>query len=340
MHKIITLLLLALLPVVAKAQFTIVDSESGEVIPGAYVFGENGSLLGMSNDKGVVEGATGKVTLSMLSYEPLTVDATGLTGEVKLTAQPFALNEATVGKPEYLKISGTFRDVVTNSGKLVMYREGIMDFYYNTSSKKWTRRIRAARQFEHPNLRKMAYIDSLYSGVNRLFDLGHVREIEAEKGEERGDTITLALASKKGNAMVTDAGMVYKHGGLYHVVIDGIKVSGNCRINIFGSTLEFKARLTDWAYTDPTMTTASLAAYRYYAVEANRSARKSPTILADKMNDFVVTDIVCLTRDEAKEEMKDKERAEDFKMPNNLPAIPAAILEQIPLLKPTKLREM
>lgn len=337
MQKVL-LLLFALLPFVAKAQFTIVDSDSGEPIPGAYVFGENGSLLGMSNDKGVVEGATGRVTLSMLSYEPLTVDATGLSGEVKLTAQPFALREATVGKPEYLKISGTFRDVVANAGKLVMYREGIMDFFYNVTAKKWTRRIRAVRQLEHPNLRKMAYIDSLYSGVNRLFDLGHLREIEAEKGEEHGDTIM--LAAKKGKAVVSDAGMVYKHGGLYHIVIDAVKVRGHNKINIFGSTLECKVQLTDWAYSDPTMTNASLAAFRLYTVEENRSSRKAPIVTADKTMDFVVTDIVCLSREEAKEEMKEKERATNFKMPNNLPAIPASLLEQIPLLKPTKVREM
>lgn len=337
MKHLFLLIILTLAPLAGRAQFTIVDADSHEAIPGVYVFAQNGTLLGLSNENGVVTGAKGRVTLSMLSYEPLTVDATGLTGEVTLKAQPYVLGEAKVGRPDFIKISGTFRDVVTNSGKLVMYREGIVDFYYNTAAKSWTRRIRGCRQYEHPKLGKASYIDSLYSGINKVINLGKIHEVESTGAEQRGDTLLVAL--KKGKTSVTDAAMVYKLNGLYHSVIDALKVRKPMSINIFGSTLKETACISHWTYSDDTGAMASLVALRSYRVEENRSTKKAPVVAAEKTMDFVVNDVAYLSKETAKEEMKDNTTSKDFRLPQCLPAIPEALTEQIPLLSPTRLHK-
>lgn len=337
MKKVLYVVLFALMPLMAMAQFTIVDSESGDPIPGVFVFGSNGSLVCMSNDKGEVNGASGRVTLSMISYEPLSIDATGLTGEVKLVSQPLLLNEVVVGRTDYVKVSGVFRDVVGNEGRLVLYREGIMDFYYNVDKKDWTRRIRAARQLEDKNLRKLSYIDSLYAGYVPLFDLGSVRTLDSENEAQRGDT--LVFAAKVGKAMVSDVAMIYKAGGLYHQVIDGVKANKKTSTSFLGMKSDYKVILTHWSYTDPAMKLSSLAAFRNYTVEEYRTGKKSPLIIADQTHDFVVTDVQYLTKKEAKEEMKDKETETNFQLPKCLPAVPEVLTDQIPMLVQTKVRK-
>lgn len=55
----------------------------------------------------------------------------------------YTLPEVAVGKAEYVKLSGAFRDICRNNGKTILYREGLADFYINIKTGKAKRRVRA-----------------------------------------------------------------------------------------------------------------------------------------------------------------------------------------------------
>lgn len=46
------------------------------------------------------------------------------------------------------------------------------------------------------------------------------------------------------------------------------------------------------------------------------------------MNDFVVTDVQTLTKEQAQTEMKDKKETADFTLPDCLPAIPYDVAKE------------
>ena len=62
------LAVMLLTTLMARAQFTVVDADTKETLPGVYVFSETGKLLAMSDENGQVKEQTGKVMLSMISY--------------------------------------------------------------------------------------------------------------------------------------------------------------------------------------------------------------------------------------------------------------------------------
>ena len=117
-----------------KAQFRIVDEQDGKPVSGAYVFSSKGTLLCISDADGNVKLQEGMVTISNLAYEPLTVDAAKEKGTVCMKPKAYTLPEVAVGKAEYVKLSGAFRDICRNNGKTILYREGLADFYINLNS--------------------------------------------------------------------------------------------------------------------------------------------------------------------------------------------------------------
>ena len=72
----------------------------------------------------------------------------------------YTLPEVVVGKAEYVKLSGAFRDICRNNGKTILYREGLADFYINIKTGKAKRRVRACRQYELPTLRRAPIVSA------------------------------------------------------------------------------------------------------------------------------------------------------------------------------------
>lgn len=81
-HRILFILVLLVCSTAAKAQFKIVDEQDGKPVAGAYVFSSTGSLLCISDADGNIKKLDGTVTISNLSYEPKSIDASKTTGVV------------------------------------------------------------------------------------------------------------------------------------------------------------------------------------------------------------------------------------------------------------------
>lgn len=332
------LFLLSFLPTFLFAQgFTVLDADSHEPLPGVYVFGEKGSLLTMSDENGFVKALNEKVTLSMMSFESQTVDARTFQGEVLLKAKPYELSEVVIGKNDYMKISATFRDVVKNFDGVVVYREGLVDFYYDLKSKKYKRRVRACRQYEHEDLRNYNN-DSIHVWSIPLFDFSKVRQLQtADSASVHGDTTF--VAAMKGKTLIEDGVMCFKNNGLYRVVIDSFKFTDKNSASFLGLHYRVTKHIVDWTYNDPSCSNSSLVAVRRYWEEELQWSKKSPVVPIQTQSDFVVNSVTCITKDEAKAEMKDKEITTEFTLPDCLPALPESVLSQVNGLVLRKFRE-
>lgn len=323
-YVILTVLLL-FFPTIVKAQFTVVDADSKEALPGVYVFADNGALLTMSNEKGEVNAVTGKVTLSVLSYESLTVDATELHGEVALKSKPLSLSEVVVHKTEFVKISAVFRDVVTNYGDVVLYREGIVDYYYNIKAKKWKTRVRACRQYEHKSLRE-PWNDSVACWGLRLLDFNKVQVLK-QSGNSTSHGDTLMLGAMKGGTEVKDGVMAMKRADTYRVIIDEMKFNDRTSVGVLGMHYTLKKLFFDWTY-DVANDDRNLKALRIYKEYDFQWSKKMPVVPVVEQSDVAVFEITYPTKDEAKTEMKDKDTdaSTDFILPDCLPAMPSSIV--------------
>ena len=179
-RSILFLLFLLVCSTAARAQFKIVDGQDGKPVAGAYVFSSTGSLLCISDADGNIRKLDGTVTISDLAYEPTSVDASKTTGVVYLREKAYTLPEVTVGKADYVKLSGAFRDICRNDGKTILYREGLMDFYINTATGKIKRRVRACRQYEARGLRKIVNFKIAILGMAQSTDLARIKYIKRD----------------------------------------------------------------------------------------------------------------------------------------------------------------
>ena len=332
-------IMLALCPLLAKAQFTIVDADSKETLPGVYVYSETGKLLAMSDENGCVKAlgeAVKGVTLSMLSYESRTLNANELHGEIALKGKPFELNEVVVGRTEFLKISAVFRDVVKNFDNLIIYREGLVDYYYNAKSKKYTRVIRGCRQYEHPDLRKGTN-DSLAIMYLPLLDFNKVQELHSSGETTHGDT-TIVEATV-GKRVVKDGIMKMEKNGIYRELVDAMKFLDRSSINFLGLRYTLTKHIIDWQFNDKISSAENLVSFRDYREEDYQWSKKAPVVPITTTSDLVVYSVTSLKTKEAKAEMKDKETTTDFTLPDYLPAIPETIHQQAKTLVLKKFRE-
>lgn len=321
----------------ARAQFTIVDADSREPLPGVYVFGEDGTLLTISNENGKVKSLDGTLTLSMLSYEPMTVDAKTAKGEILLKAKPYELAEVVVDKADYMKMSATFRDVVKNFNRVVVYREGMVDYYYNLKTKKFKRIVRACRQYEHQDLRNAAN-DSIKMEFLPLLDFNRVHHLQStDSSRVQGDTIF--VGAMHGKTVVKDGIMHIAQNGLYRSVIDNIKFNDRTSISVFGVKYKVTKSVIDWVHSSPSGSYSTLVAVRQYREEEFQWSKKSVVVPIQTQSDLVVNSITTLNKDEAKEEMKDKGTVTDFTVPDCLPPLPESIHAQIGGLVLRKFRE-
>lgn len=338
LNGIMLLAVMLLMTLMARAQFTVVDADTKETLPGVYVFSETGKLLAMSDENGQVKEQTGKVMLSMISYETRTIDATGLTGEVELKGKPFTLNEVVVGRTEYLKISAVFRDVIKNFDNLVVYREGLVDYYYNAKSKKYTRVVRACRQYEHPDLRKMTN-DSLAIMLMPLLDFNKLKHVEQVSSDVRGDTTV--VETKYGKKVVKDGMIKTERDGLTREIVDQMKYLDRTSTSFLGMHYKLTKHITDWVYNENMdhLALENLISFRDYREEEYQWSKKAVVVPISTTSDVVVYSVTNLKTQDAKQEMKDKKTTTDFTLPDCLPGMPEAIREQAQKLVLKKFRE-
>ena len=304
------------------AQIRIIDAEDEKPLAGVYLYDENTNCIAVSDKNGKVGKLSGKITASLMGYEPVTVDASTFTGDIRLKSKWNELPEIMVKKKDYAKMTGVFRDIFRNNGSTIIYREGIVDYYFSKKKGKFIRRIRACRQYEIENLRKLSAkeVSLWHSGST---DLSKYKSVDSsEKTTSNGDT-TIYKAKYKGKE-IADAIMEIKMPklGLVRQIVDNSKFLKNDTSKYWGSTYITKQNINDWAIRNKTNDTISVsdivATHKYVACEFLHDNKSKP-IYVDAINDFVVTGVEYLTSKEANKEMKDKKIVREFKMPDVLP---------------------
>lgn len=322
---LITTLLLCFSGTQAWAQIRIVDEQDGKPIAGAYVFSSSNHLLCISDANGKIEPQEGIITISNVAYEPKTIDASKTKGDVMLKEKVYALPEVTASKADYIKLTGAFRDICRNNDKTILYREGMMDFYINMATGKIKRRVRACRQYERPGLRKIVNFNISILSYARSTDLSHIRYIKRDTiSSVKGDT-TFYRSHFRGAS--SDKAIMYidtHQKNLYRHIIDNTQYSKKPN-----PLLKTKTHLCDWTFSTPEKETwSSLVSFRNIWNYDYSPLPGKKAIATEEMNDFVVTDVKTLTKEQAETEMKDKKETADFTLPDCLPAIPYDVAKE------------
>ena len=317
MKRLVLMMACVLLTAVARAQFCIVDNEDKQPLPGVYVFNDKGKLLTMSDEHGMVRDACGKVTLSMIGFEKAEVDADHFADTLSLKVSRIALPDVKVSNDEYIKISGVLRDVYFRNDTVVLYREGLVDFYMEVKNKKITRRIRACRQFDEP--KRKNHVESMF--FPKTIDLKRFRSLDGyHQSETRGDTIVYETI--KEGRKVQDGMKTFKFNGMERVIIDNVKHSNLTSVSLFGFSYAIKKDVGDFIYNGNVHGWTSLVSYRKYGESVVRNSKKSLPIDMSFVCDFGVIECKSISKEEAKREMKDKNITRQFVMPDVLPASP------------------
>ena len=325
--QIVRALLLVVFAVVhsigADAQFRVVDAESGVPLSGVYVFDSNDNLLGFSNKDGMVGKYSGKVSVKMMTFQTETIDADTFTGDLRLQSVAYSLPEVSVSPSDYIKISGAFRDVYRNDGKIVLYREGTMDFYYKVKSKKFTRRVRACRQYEHPNLLKESD-SSVMVWEAPSFDLSKVHRITRNgTTETEGDT-TYYGARYRG--VSSNRGIMYLESeGKYRYIIDNMKFIEKPTTYLLGMTYQLKQFMSDWTYGNPDEAWSSILSFNQYTEALFQFSDDDPQIDMKGQMSFVVIGVVSMDLATAKAEMKNKKTSKEYVLPECLADLKAEV---------------
>ena len=311
------------------AQIRIVDAEDGKPLAGVYLYDENTNCIAVSDKDGKVGKLSGKVTASLMGYEAVTVDASTFTGKIELKSKWTDLPELVVKKKDYAKMTGVFRDIFRNNGSTVIYREGIADYYFSKKKQKFIRRVRACRQWELADIRKLSTKELATKGISLWFsgstDLSKTHFLKnTEETGSKGDTTTYKTKYK--GKEVENAIMRIKMPrlGLMRDVTDNSKFLKHDTSKFWGSLYITKQNISDWTMRDEssdTLSISSIIATHKIFVGDFLYDKESRPIGINAIKDFVVTGIEFLTDKEAKAEMKEKKIEHDFKMPDVLPEI-------------------
>ena len=326
-------LFLSLSAACAWAQFRVVDANSREPIAGAYVFDKAGKLIEVTKADGMVSPYDGMVSISLLSYESVTVDAATQRDDVEMKEKPYSLGEVVVTPQDFIKTSGVFRDVFRNNGELTIYREGMVDCYYDTKAKKYTRRVRACRQYSDRRLDNI-FNYALYLGPYASFDMRRIRKVESGGiTEQHGDTTVVGIKGGVDDAVIE---INNKEKGIFRTIIDGTQSNATTST----ITNNYKTCFFDWTYRNGDKSLTNLAAFSSYILLDYRNPMKGMKSMdVTKHNEFVVTDVQSLSKEDAKREMKDKSQTSDFVLPDILPALDFDLAEETKNLKQTKFDE-
>lgn len=303
----------------ACAQFRVVDADDGSPIACAYILSPQGKVLEMTDAEGRASVHHGRVKVAMLSYQSQTVDADSVSnGEVRLKLVGLPLGEASAGATGCMKISTVFRDVFRNDGRIVLYREGFVDYYYDFATKKMSRKLRGERKYSHPQLFRVGKgKPTLYDDYH--FNLAKVTNVEnTEQTGGHGDTIVWssnqfgvsidsAIVSIRDDRHGIYRDIINKHKMLHPVVL---------QVDEFFHTIIDKY-VVDWVYSDVMQGWSSLVGARVY-----RKCRlgKNP-IVEESTKDILVTGRYMMTAEEAKADAKAKVKVLDFILPANMPDV-------------------
>ena len=314
------------------SQFRIVDSSTNQPVSGAYVFDSENRLLEVTKDDGIVSAHNGLVFVRLLSYESATVDASTQKDDVNLFEKPYALSELTVNNGDYIKYSGVFRDVFRTEDKLTLYREGLVDFYLETKKGKFTRRVRACRQYCDKRLFKL-FDFSLFAGPYSSFDMRRIKNADRDiVTYEYGDTTAY---SSNG---VADA-IIYidnKEKGIYRTIIDGLKVNEIMET----VTCKHKTWLFDWTYNSPVRSLSNMLSYSSYRlIQFSHPLNLFKSKDISFHNEFVLTEVKSLSKQDDKNEMSDKHETAEFSLPDILPALNFNLADEIKDMKMVKFDE-
>lgn len=332
------LLIVSLLTIIssalpAQAQFRIVDAKSHEPIQGAFIMNKDGNVIELSDANGMVSKYDGIVSIRILSYESTTVDASTQTEDVELIEKPMDLGEVIVTPLEYIKTTGVFRDVCRNDGKLIIYREGIVDFYLDIKSGKYTRRVRACRQYTDKRLDRL-FDYTIYQGPYPSFDMRKIKRADAgDVTEQRGDTTIIGVRNGAIDGIID---IMNRDRGIYRSIIDGIKAGG------VTSTLrhKYKTCYFDWVYNNESHSLSGLVSYTgFIQMDYPIAVKGFKNVEVTRYNEFVVTDIQTLSKEDAKREMKNKEQLSEFTLPDVLPTLNFDLEAEIVDMKRTKFDE-
>lgn len=318
---------------VVNAQFRVVDSETLEPLLGVYVLDEHGRMLEMTEADGLVKANSGKVTITMMAYEPVAVDASLQKKDVKLQAKAFDLSEVVVPPNDYIKYSAVFRDVYRNNNKLIIYREGIVDFYQDYKSKKFTRRVRACRQWTDKGLDKM-FNFKVFSGPYPSTNLGKIHIVERDGvSSVSGDSTYFKALNGDAQAILNINDSIH---GVYRTVIDNLK-SG---IQTSHPLIKWNTSICDWTYKNANRSLVSVAYCSTYH-DFNYRSLMNPlkSIDVTMACELYITGVVAMKKDEAKAEMKNKSQTRDFVLPDYLPQNTFNLEEEIQDMKQTKFDE-
>lgn len=343
MQKFILLLLAILSFQATFAQFRVIDAATGEPLVGAYVLDSKGRFLEMSDNEGKVGQHKGQIQISMLSYEAQILDGEKQTADVALVQKPFELGEAVIGKAAYTKISGAFRDIVRFDGELVVYREGLVDFYYDCMKKKYTRRVRACRQYAAKCM--TTFWDFKKPTIN--FDSFHFSKlVHIDRSNDfvtRGDSTFYRIKGHDGAILEINDTV----RGYYRAIIDNMK----CQNRSLNPKIIKKLHINDWTYKGQEQSLDSVIAYcgiinfKYrdpFIIVKNIKGFVTGTEVGLDVfmsNEFVVTDYTHLTKEEALREIKDKTETREFKLPDVLPPLIFDLAEETKGMKQTDFEE-
>lgn len=307
-----------------SAQIRIVDEQDGKPVAGAYIFSSDNHLLCISDSKGNIEPQSGIITISNVAYESKTIDASTIKGDVLLKQKVYALPEVTANKTDYIKLTGVFRDICRNNGKTILYREGIMDFYINLENGKTKRRVRACRQYERSGLRKLINFNISILSEARSFDMSRIKYVKRDTiNSIKGDT-TFYSSHFKGTQ--SDKALMYidtHQKNLYRHIIDNTQYR-----KITNPLLKIKTDVCDWTFSDKKEAWSSLVSFRKIWNYDNTPLPGKSAIETEEMNDFVVTGVKALTKEQAQTEMKDRTETDNFTLPDCLPAIPYDVAKE------------
>lgn len=316
-----------------RAQFRVVDAKTHEPIQGAFVMNSEGNVIELTDANGMVSRHDGIVSIRLLSYEMATVDASSQKEDVELIEKPMKLGEVIVSPLEYIKTTGVFRDVYRNDGKLTIYREGIVDFYLDRKSGKYTRRVRACRQYTDRRLDRL-FDYSIYQGPYHSFDMRKLKKADAgDVTEQHGDTTIVGIKNGTVDGIID---ITNKERGIYRSIIDGIKAGGVV------STLKhkYKSCYFDWTFRSENHSLNELVSFTgFIELDCLLAAKGFKRVNVTKYNEFVVTEIQTLSKEEAKREMKNKEELSEFTLPDVLPSLNFDLESETKDLKRTKFNE-
>lgn len=110
---------------------------------------------------------------------------------------------------------------------------------------------------------------------------------------------------------------------LYRHIIDNTQYR-----KITNPLLKIKTDVCDWTFSDKKEAWSSLVSFRKIWNYDNTPLPGKSAIETEEMNDFVVTGVKALTKEQAQTEMKDRTETDNFTLPDCLPAIPYDVAKE------------